>query len=207
MSIATGEPDAIYTSAVQHNGPPIMPPCEVKSFVENNGSFIVYWQKCDDLPKDDGSNYNYELLVSVGNELNESNAQIIPVKEPPFIYTNFTSTMYTFAVRVAHSVSGFKSLLSEQISIKRDSNDNNSIMSSTTLSLAIGSTIIIIVAFVVITIVVCKHRRLQNSFTRFANSHYDKRSGAATFDDNNGLDEDDSPQITGFSDDEPLVIA
>nr|KAF6404156.1 sortilin related receptor 1 [Molossus molossus] len=54
-----------------------------------------------------------------------------------------------------------------------------------------------------------KHRRLQNSFTAFANSHYSSRLGAAIFSsgDDLGEDDEDTPMITGFSDDVPMVIA
>ncbi|XP_063292297.1 sortilin-related receptor isoform X2 [Pelobates fuscus] len=55
-----------------------------------------------------------------------------------------------------------------------------------------------------------RHRRLQNSFTAFANSHYSSRLGSAIFssgDDIGDDDDDDSPMITGFSDDVPMVIA
>uniref|UniRef100_A0A8C5QIZ1 Sortilin-related receptor n=1 Tax=Leptobrachium leishanense TaxID=445787 RepID=A0A8C5QIZ1_9ANUR len=54
-----------------------------------------------------------------------------------------------------------------------------------------------------------RHRRLQNSFTAFANSHYSSRLGSAIFSsgDDIGEDDDDAPMITGFSDDVPMVIA
>ncbi|XP_053307342.1 sortilin-related receptor isoform X2 [Spea bombifrons] len=54
-----------------------------------------------------------------------------------------------------------------------------------------------------------RHRRLQNSFTAFANSHYSSRLGSAIFSsgDDIGDDDDDAPMISGFSDDVPMVIA
>lgn len=79
-------------------------------------------------------------------------------------------------------------------------------LSGTSLTLILGLTGVGLVALAALGVFVVKHRRLQSSFTRFANSHYDTRSDAATFDDHS-LEEDENPQIVGFSDDEPLVIA
>ncbi|XP_070808754.1 LOW QUALITY PROTEIN: sortilin-related receptor [Pituophis catenifer annectens] len=54
-----------------------------------------------------------------------------------------------------------------------------------------------------------RHRRLQNSFTAFANSHYNSRLGSAVFSsgDDLGDEDDEAAMITGFSDDVPMVIA
>ncbi|XP_077161267.1 sortilin-related receptor isoform X2 [Paroedura picta] len=54
-----------------------------------------------------------------------------------------------------------------------------------------------------------RHRRLQNSFTAFANSHYNSRLGSAIFSsgDDLGDEDDEAAMITGFSDDVPMVIA
>lgn len=60
-----------------------------------------------------------------------------------------------------------------------------------------------------------RHRRLQNSFTAFANSHYNSRLGSAIFSSGDELDisilsgddDEDAPMISGFSDDVPMVIA
>uniref|UniRef100_A0A6Q2ZM28 Sortilin-related receptor n=1 Tax=Esox lucius TaxID=8010 RepID=A0A6Q2ZM28_ESOLU len=54
-----------------------------------------------------------------------------------------------------------------------------------------------------------RHRRLQNNFTAFANSHYNSRLGSAIFSsgDELGDDDEDAPMISGFSDDVPMVIA
>ncbi|XP_029027892.1 sortilin-related receptor isoform X2 [Betta splendens] len=53
-----------------------------------------------------------------------------------------------------------------------------------------------------------RHRRLQNNFTAFANSHYNSRLGSAIFSSGDELgDDEDAPMISGFSDDVPMVIA
>lgn len=56
-----------------------------------------------------------------------------------------------------------------------------------------------------------RHRRLSNTFSRFANSHYDTKTGATRIGD--VLDDDDPHSGTEnindlprFDDDEPLVI-
>ncbi|XP_055516540.1 sortilin-related receptor isoform X2 [Leucoraja erinacea] len=61
------------------------------------------------------------------------------------------------------------------------------------------------IGFVVLYV---RHRRLQNSFTAFANSHYNSRLGSAVFSSGDELgDDEDAPLINGFSDDVPMVIA
>jgi hypothetical protein len=204
VSVATDDPEAIYTSNQTVYGPPILPPYEVKVFLEKNGSYIVYWQERD-VPKPVGP-YKYVVLVSEGNALNESTALRFPAAKPPFIYTNNSSSTYTFAVQIVAD-SGYKSTVSERLSMAATAAEaSTSAVSGTSLWVIIVLTVLAIVVLAALGVFVVKHRRLENSFTRFANSHYDTRSGAATFDDN-GLEEEESPQITGFSDDEPLVIA
>nr|XP_054761024.1 sortilin-related receptor-like [Lytechinus pictus] len=84
--------------------------------------------------------------------------------------------------------------------------------------IAVG--LVVIVLIVIVVYFAVRHRRLQQSFMSFANSHYDTRSGTATFatnEDDDGGDlellaelqgsDEDQPMIRGFSDDVPLVIA
>lgn len=53
-----------------------------------------------------------------------------------------------------------------------------------------------------------RHRRLQSSFSRFVNSHYDTRTGATRLGGNTFEDDHDHHNDTSrsFADDEPLVV-
>lgn len=72
---------------------------------------------------------------------------------------------------------------------------------------AVAVAVVVVAALAAaLAVLLVRQRRLQRSFVNFVNPHYDTRSGAATFTDQT-LEEEDSPVIRGFSDDEPLVIA
>lgn len=159
--------------------------------------------------------YTYEILVSEG-PFNETTAQVFETNQPPFVYSNATANNYTFALRVKTEL-GYQSSLSPRygaIVLKEGRNAATDQQNSATTTgggtnltaILVPTFLLVIVLSVILVWVVLRHQKLQNSFTRFANSHYDSRSGAATFDDHS-LEEDDTPQFHAFSDDEPLVIA
>ncbi|KAJ8960391.1 hypothetical protein NQ314_006081 [Rhamnusium bicolor] len=199
VSIATGQYNATYSKPVTYYAPPILPPFEIRVMSESNGSYIVYWQERQ-LPEYVGP-YFYEVLVQEGNTLNETTAETFVVNKPPFVYTNLSANTYTFAVRIKTG-KGLKSVTSELISKVSEIQTSTANLPA----IIVPSLLVLIALLAAITFLVVRNRRLQSSFTRFANSHYDTRSEAATFDDSS-LEEDDSPHIRGFSDDEPLVIA
>ncbi|XP_057669254.1 sortilin-related receptor-like [Diorhabda carinulata] len=199
IKVATGEPDAIYSQPVTYYAPSIQAPIEIRVLTYPNGSYIVDW-KDSNLPKNIGK-YKYEILVQNGNTLNETLAQKFTVEKSPFIYTNLSYNSYTFAVRIK-TAKGLNSQTSELISRENPYVEVPSNMTA----IIVPSMIVLVALLAVITFLIIRNKKIQNSFTRFSNSHYDTRSQAATFDDNN-LEEDDGPHIGGFSDDEPLVIA
>ncbi|XP_044750079.1 sortilin-related receptor-like [Coccinella septempunctata] len=203
VSVSTNETGAQFTAPMVYYAPPILPPYEVKVWVENNGSYILYWQERKLSPL--VGSYKYEVVVTPGNTFNENSSERYLVDKPPFIYTNFTGTMYTFGVRlITHE--NFTSLVSERVSMSNDYKKSVTLARSSVSTVIIAVVTLFVLLSVAIGVLFVRHRRLQRSFSRFTNSHYDTRSDAATFDDNHGL-EDDIPRIQGFSDDEPLVIA
>lgn len=202
VKIRADEINATYSDPIMYYAPPLEHPIEVRATILTNGSYRVDWVERTNL-KNDGVRYFYDIFVQEGHTINESTAQVFTVRNPPFIYTNSSSAMYTFAVRV-RSEKGLKSVTSEKFTRLH----SESIPSESSIStVAIVIPCMLMLALVgVIAFLVIRNRKLHSSFTRFTNSHYDTRSEAATFDDNS-LEEDETPQIRGFSDDEPLVIA
>ncbi|XP_023026610.2 sortilin-related receptor [Leptinotarsa decemlineata] len=199
VRVATDYPGATYSKPVTYEAPPILPPFETSVSLENNGSYKVSWLERK-LPNNIGK-YFYEVLVQEGNSLNETYAQKFVVDKPPFFYTNSSHQTYTFAVRI-RTGKGLHSQASELVS-----KESTYIVQPINMTAVIvPSILVLIVLIMVIVFLVIRNRRLQSNFTRFSNSHYDSRSDAATFDDRT-LEDDESPQIRGFSDDEPLVIA
>lgn len=208
IKIKADVPDAEYSSVFTYTAPPILPPAEIFVSPKANGTYILTWKERS--YKKEIGNYSYEVLVSEGT-FNETTAEVYQVKSPPFVYSNDSSNNYTFVLRVK-TYEGYQSGFSPRLGAvapqaKYSPQPQTANISNGNLTAILVPTFLLIVLLsVILVVLVVRHQRLQNSFTRFANSHYDTRSGAATFDDHS-LEEDETPQIRGFSDDEPLVIA
>lgn len=148
--------------------------------------------------------------MSEGSILTPDTAKRYEVSAPPFFFnSNSTNSTYTFAVRIKTNL-GYRSHLSELTSVSRSMVSVGKVEKVKTTNLSvilIPVCLLIVVLLLALSVLYIRHKKLQNSFTRFTNTHYNPRSEAATFEDNGLEEEDTSPQIRGFSDDEPLVIA
>jgi hypothetical protein len=122
---------------------------------------------------------------------------------------------HSFKVRIV-ATSGYPGLFSDVETVYAPSNAkelelryphgrDNPARSSLLWLLVLAGAIVLLLS-IALAVYVIRHRRLQRSFTSFANSHYDNRRGTTTF-GTNDLEVDDQPMIRCFADDEPLIVA
>ncbi|CAK9806758.1 Sortilin-related receptor [Anthophora plagiata] len=211
ITVSTDVENAIPSQPLIYMAPEIQPPHQLK-VLPNNEDFIVVWREYV-LPETlKTAKYHYEILVVEGSySMNESIAKVYKVDQPPYTFKEAKPDVtYTFAVRLVTD-EGYQSPLSETFSTRHTSELLSlpvTMNTSNILSFAIPICLLIVALGSALTYFIVRHRRLTNSFTQFLNSHYDTRRGQATFPGTtDGLEEEDSPVIRGFSDDEPLVIA
>ncbi|KAK0098602.1 hypothetical protein PV326_006350 [Microctonus aethiopoides] len=211
ITISTDVDDAIQSQPIIYQAPPLPPPHQLE-VLPNGDKYIVFWQErgmSEEMEKT--IKYHYDVLINENsNTVNETSAKVYKCVQPPFIYNDTKpSVMYAFAVRLVTD-EGYQSILSEIRTVISHSIAEwpVTINTSNILSIAIPICLLVVALGSYLAYFVMRHRRLSNSFTQFANSHYDTRRGQATFPGTtDALDEEDSPVIRGFSDDEPLVIA
>ncbi|GAB6018639.1 hypothetical protein CHUAL_000319 [Chamberlinius hualienensis] len=213
IQIQTRYNDSRKTPPIYFVGPPIPAPHQLRVVVENDSSAILYWEY-HDLPETI-KNYSYVVYVS-NNKTSILDGKHYVTDKAIFHLTDKIDReqeFYYVAVSVKDSM-GYESTLSEIQEFKmrnfadaEESSSSIMIPQVNFVVIAIVVVIVILLLAVILGVYIIRHRRLQRNFLSFANSHYDTRSGAATFSTGDELEEDDSPMIRGFSDDEPLVIA
>lgn len=171
---------------------------------------------------DFNSRFEYELQVAEGLVLNGTVPTIINkrVKVPP-IFINpeelggelSAGRTFTLGVRIV-TAQGFKSLIHEidYIEIQPDAWLTSVLPTKTSMWLVTIPILLVVTLIGIVLYMWQKHQRLQNSFSRFANSHYDTKTGATRIGD--AIDDDDHHgsreninDLPRFEDDEPLVLA
>uniref|UniRef100_A0A2M4B8R2 Sortilin-related receptor n=1 Tax=Anopheles marajoara TaxID=58244 RepID=A0A2M4B8R2_9DIPT len=214
VSVATDVPNAQRIVGYA-NSTKLPTPVKLQVWEEANGTYVVYWRSVTGF-QDDG--YTYEAVVKEGLALNSTAPPVVTLhsKEPPILINPdqlqsiSENGFFTVGVRLKTD-QGLYSDFAEVESFTR--HNLLSLQQASTSSVAwawmwIVPTVIIVALVVVVLYMIQRHQRLRNSFSRFANSHYDTRTGATrigcTLDD----DEHEHQEVPrSFSDDEPLVIA
>ena len=75
------------------------------------------------------------------------------------------------------------------------------------VSVVVPVLLVLLLPSAAVAMFVYRHRRLRHRFLAFVSTYYSARPAAARFSNGDGLENDDTPVIRGFSDDEPLVVA
>uniref|UniRef100_A0A646QCG5 Sortilin-related receptor n=1 Tax=Hemiscolopendra marginata TaxID=943146 RepID=A0A646QCG5_9MYRI len=203
VQVQVSLPNSTATDPVIFNGPPITPPHQLK-LIKSHAFWELEWQSEE---AEENESVSYVVLVSQ-NESDFSNAEQYEVNEHSLPLDKLgVGHTYYLAVRLK-SKEGYMSEPSEVVSFLKPIDDDFVVFSTNTLvGIVTPITVAVIALVAAFTFLYVRHRRLKRATLSFANSHYNTRSGATTFSTGDDLDEEDSPMIRGFSDDEPLVIA
>ncbi|XP_075460478.1 sortilin-related receptor isoform X2 [Ascaphus truei] len=200
-------------SSIKISTVPLSAPEALKIISENN-HILLFWKSLALKEKNFNDNRGYEIHMF--DSVNNITTFLGNTTDNFFKISNLKmGHNYTFTVQARCLFSGQicgepALLLYDELGAGEDPSSSRSVQSSDVAAIVVPVLFLLLVAtgfgFVILYM---RHRRLQNSFTAFANSHYSSRLGAAIFSsgDDIGDDDDDAPMITGFSDDVPMVIA
>uniref|UniRef100_UPI00398ED6D8 sortilin-related receptor isoform X2 n=1 Tax=Pristiophorus japonicus TaxID=55135 RepID=UPI00398ED6D8 len=199
-------------ASVSLNTVPLSAPESLKILPEKD-HILLFWKslKLKERSFNDSRGYEIHMFDHVTNTtvcLGNTTENIFKISDLKFGHN------YTFTVRARCLYNGQicgepTSLLYDELG-NADSSASKSSKSTDVAAIVVPVMFLLLVilgiGFVVLYV---RHRRLQNSFTAFANSHYNSRLGSAVFSsgDELGDDDEDAPLINGFSDDVPMVIA
>ncbi|XP_062872320.1 sortilin-related receptor [Trichomycterus rosablanca] len=198
------------------NTVPLPAPEALKILTEQDHVFL-FWKSLAVKEQSFDESRGYE--VSVYDSVSNSTTLLGNTTETFFRISNLlVGHNYTFTVRASCLVSG--QLCGESAVLLYDelgASAAGSIDSSVHSGHSSDTAAVVVPVLFMLLLCVCgglvalyiRHRRLQHSFTAFANSHYNSRLGSAIFSsgDELGDDDEDDPMISGFSDDVPMVIA
>ncbi|XP_067102176.1 sortilin-related receptor isoform X3 [Osmerus mordax] len=195
------------------NTVPLPPPEALKILTEKDHAFL-FWKSLAVREKGFNDSRGYE--VHVYDSVTNSNTCLGNTTETYFrIGSLQAGHNYTFSVQARCLLAG--QLCGEPALLLYDQLGSGPSEASHSTARSGDMAAVVVPVLFLLLLALCggmvalylRHRRLTNSFTAFANSHYNSRLGAAIFSsgDELGDDDEDAPMISGFSDDVPMVIA
>lgn len=218
ITVQTDATGSRPSGVVTLSGPAIPPPHQLSIGKQVGGNVTLYWRD-QELPHEIvAHNYSYVIWISKDSSFQDLNKTLrYESKEPQFqLPEDHHGEMYYAAVSIedSHGYSSMRSepldmlfVFGEEIKPASGTSDIDATGGSTHVYVAVSIGVIIAAALAAsLVMLLVRHRRLQRSFSSFASTHFNTRSESTIFSDQ-ALEDDDSPVIRGFSDDEPLVIA
>lgn len=187
-------------------------PEEFKEILEDDDKIKLFWNPPSQAV---GHIQKYELywkrLGSVKDDNNFVKLEDISKDQTWYNADTVQGIEYSFKIRIIDD-NGYPGEFAEEPFLDANIPEAHSqtdikISRTRMIAIIVSVTGVVITLVLVLGFFIIRHRRLQRSFLAFANSHYDTRSGTTTFESNELGEDEDSPMIQGFSDDEPLVIA
>ncbi|XP_069974716.1 sortilin-related receptor isoform X2 [Penaeus vannamei] len=204
ITVQNSQPDARPTPPVVINGPMIPPPYEL-TYNPSDNSF--FWKRSRNFPQE-MANQTSSYVLYISKNMNMSDATAHPCSTPPVKVDSLSPGVIYFATVAFKDVDGYLSPQSHSIRLEKPIGDKIVLSQGSVVGVGISVFLVVIALIVVVGVLGVRHRRLARSFLTFANTHYDRSQGTTLITTDHNLDEDDdSPMIRGFSDDEPLVIA
>eukprot|EP00095_Tigriopus_kingsejongensis_P005304 maker-scaffold337_size202799-snap-gene-0.21 protein:Tk05304 transcript:maker-scaffold337_size202799-snap-gene-0.21-mRNA-1 annotation:"sortilin-related receptor" len=208
IQVQTNVPDSVPTSPVWVHTPPIPAPVSVTHHYTEGDSNkqMIYWRKANNLPTYIKEDFTYRMFLS--REANLSDPIVYDVERPPYeipVKSLTPGSIYFVGVALVDN-DGYASKLSTPVPFEVPVPEEDMVIPK---SSAIGIVLPLLIAIVVLGAglgyYVHRNRRITRNFQAFA-SRYSPASGAAILNQASLDDDDDSPIIRGFSDDEPLVV-
>ncbi|XP_055841442.1 sortilin-related receptor-like [Episyrphus balteatus] len=212
--------DESASATVELKSTQLESPKQLRILQQKDGSLSVYWKEIH-ATYDFG--FNYELVIFDGlisNFSSTSESRIlkkIVASSPPVIVNksdlaidDASGKVYTIGVRTV-SNEGYSSEIfeTEHVEFMPSAKWYKEVSTSSYFWLLPVCLIIATIFFVVGFYFTRRNKRVRTSFTRFANSHYDPKTGATRIDDGgiNDVNTSNNYDHNRFSDDDPLVQA
>ncbi|MPC12897.1 Sortilin-related receptor [Portunus trituberculatus] len=202
IQMSTAANNAVLSDPVICNGPEIPPPFEL-TYMDSS----FFWRDSPNLPKEITSK-NYTYILHLSHNLNMSDAEVYECTKPPLVVETLEKGKVYYAAVALKDADGYLSQWSHHLSIEKPLDDELVLSQTNAVGVGVSVFLVVVALLVVVGILAVRHRRLARSIIAFTNTHYDSSQGTTLITTDHNLDEDDdSPMIRGFSDDEPLVIA
>ncbi|XP_042228900.1 sortilin-related receptor-like isoform X2 [Homarus americanus] len=202
--VSTSLEGARQSKPFECQGPVIPTPYEL-TFNPSDGSF--FWRNNRYFPHD-LLNQKYSYILYISKNKNMSDATTYECDTPPIVVNDLSIGVIYYATVAFKDADGYLSPQSQSMRFEKHIGDEIVLSQSSVMGVAVSVFLVVVALIVVVGILAVRHRRLARSFLTFANTHYDRSQGTTLITTDHNLDEDDdSPMIRGFSDDEPLVIA